>query len=460
MLTADQNRLLTETGPGTGCGDLMRHYWQPAALAEELPEERPVKAVRLLGEDLVLYRTESGGYGLIGRSCPHRGADLCFGRLEDGGLRCSFHGWLFDEHGACLEQPAEPPGSRFHTKIRQPAYPCIERNGIVFAYMGPGEPPALPAFDCFEAPDANTFAFKGFVDCNWLQLNEVGIDPAHASFLHRFFDDETDEEAYGQQFRFSTEENAMAITKVLREYDCPEIDFEQTETGLRLFALRQLSDDEMHVRVTNQIFPNAIIIPISNEMMLTQWHVPIDDTTSWWYAIFSSFSETVDKERMRRDRLELYTLPDYKPRKNAANDYGFSAEEQRNRTYTGMGEDINVHDQWAVESLGTVQDRTQEHLGTTDKAIIANRKLMFQAIDAIAEGAEPEISLRPADPARCRGPVAIDTIAPAATWREAWKHTAAERRNRSPWAQDALLTETRQPQTASETADVPGNWHD
>lgn len=435
MLSPEQNRLVTETGRGTGCGELMRRYWQPAALTEELDGDRPAKSVRLLGEDLVLFRTETGGYGLVGRKCPHRGADLCFGRLEDGGLRCTFHGWLFDETGRCLEQPAEPKDSNFHTKIRHTAYPCVARNGIVFAYMGPGEPPPLPDLDCFVAPDAYTFAFKGFVDCNWLQLNEVGIDPAHASFLHRFFEDETDDAEYGQQFRFSTEENAMAITNVLREFDCPEIAYEQSETGLRIFALRRLGDAEMHVRVTNQIFPNAIIIPISNDMMLTQWHVPIDDETSWWYAIFSSFGEAVDKERMRNDRLKLYTLPDYKPRQNRANNYGFDPDEQRTETYTGMGSDINVHDQWAVESLGIVQDRTREHLGTSDKAIIANRKLLFEAIDAVARGEMPEISLRPADPARCRGPVAIDTVAPAGNWKQAWRKTAVERRARSPWAE-------------------------
>ena len=435
MLKEDLNRLVTQVGPGTGCGKLMRQYWQPAALTEELAGERPVKALTLMGEDLILYRYGDNEYGLIGRHCPHRGADLCFGRLEDGGLRCAFHGWLFDHTGKCLEQPAEPANSNFYKKIKHTAYPCVERNGIIFTYMGTGNPPALPAFDCFEAPNEFTFAFKGFVDCNWLQLNEVGIDPSHASFLHRFFDDETDKEAYGQQFRFSTEENDIAITKVLREYDCPEIDIEQTETGIRLYALRRLNDADMHVRVTNQIFPNAIIIPISNEMMLTQWHVPIDDTTSWWYAIFSSFSERVDKERMRNDRLELYTLPDYRPRKNRDNDYGYDPEEQRSKTYTGMGEDINVHDQWAVESLGKIQDRTQEHLGTADKAIIANRKLLIRAIEAVERDEEPEIALRPDDPAACRGPVAIDTITPVANWSKTWKQTAVERRSRSAWAQ-------------------------
>ena len=442
MLKEDLNTLITRVGAGTGCGNLMRHYWQPAALTEELSDDRPVKAVTLMGEDLVLYRNADNEYGLIGRACPHRGADLCFGRLEDGGLRCAFHGWLFDHTGQCIEQPAEPAGSNFYRKVKHTAYPCLERNGIIFTYMGKGNPPALPAFDCYEAPGEFTFAFKGYVDCNWLQLNEVGIDPSHASFLHRFFEDETEEGAYGQQFRFSTEENDMAITKVLREYDCPEIEIERTETGIRLYALRRLNDDNVHVRVTNQIFPNAIIIPISNEMMLTQWHVPIDDTTSWWYAIFSSYSEKVDKEKMRNDRLKLYTLPDYRPRKNRANNYGFNPEEQRSRTYTGMGDDINVHDQWAVESLGKIQDRTKEHLGATDKAIIANRKIMLRAIEALENGAEPEITLRPANPATCRGPVAIDTIAPANNWRDTWKVTAVERRSRSEWAQHPWPLET------------------
>ena len=149
MMSAEDNRLVPEIAPNTGCGDLMRRYWQPAALTEELRGERPVVKVRLLGEDLVLFRNDDGTYGLIGRNCPHRGADLCFGRLEDGGLRCPFHGWLFDTNGQCREQPAEPPGSNFSRKINHTAYPCIERNGIVFAYMGPGNPQPLPAFDCF-----------------------------------------------------------------------------------------------------------------------------------------------------------------------------------------------------------------------------------------------------------------------------------------------------------------------
>ncbi|HZT06222.1 MAG TPA: Rieske 2Fe-2S domain-containing protein, partial [Chloroflexota bacterium] len=143
MLTKEENDLLTQTGPGTPCGELMRRYWQPAALSEELPPGGAPVPVRLLGEDLVLFRDDAGHPGLLSLHCPHRGADLSYGRLEDGGIRCIYHGWLFDVSGRCLEQPGEPAGSTFHERIRHTAYPCVEKNGIIFAYLGPGEPPLL-----------------------------------------------------------------------------------------------------------------------------------------------------------------------------------------------------------------------------------------------------------------------------------------------------------------------------
>ncbi len=147
--------------------------------------------MRLLGQDFVLFRDEQGRYGLLDRACPHRGADLAFGRREDGGLRCVFHGWLFDAEGRCLETPAEPEGSSLCRKVRVGRYPVIERSGILFAYLGPAGAPAGAAdFDCFIAPGSHVFAFKGHIAANWMQALEVGIDPAHASFLHRFFEDE------------------------------------------------------------------------------------------------------------------------------------------------------------------------------------------------------------------------------------------------------------------------------
>jgi hypothetical protein len=434
MLSAEQNELVTCTGPDTPAGALMRRYWQPACLVEELQGERPVKAVQLLGEHLVVFRDDEGRFGLVGRQCPHRGVDLSYGRLEDGGLRCPFHGWLFDVTGRCLEQPAEPQGSAFHTKIRHTAYPCQERNGIVFAYLGSGTAPEFPQFDCFAAPGTHTFAFKGHIDCNWLQALEVGIDPAHASFLHRFFEDDDPGAGYGQQFRDKTLGADTPMTRILREFTVPEITVEETDYGLRLISLRRISDADMHVRITNLMFPQAIVIPLSTEMVLTQWHVPINDEECYWYSIFASYGEAVDKATMREQRLELYTLPDYKPRLNRSNNWGFDARQQREQTYTGMGSDINVHDNWAVESPGRIFDRTKEHLGTTDKAITMNRRILIRAIKAASEGA-PLPGLPGRDEAKAlRGPVAIDTIGPADDWQSCWQARDRERRSGSQWA--------------------------
>jgi len=182
MMTQEENRLLTEIGPATPCGEFMRRYWQPAALAEELPAGGAPLPIKLLGEELVLFRDSEGRPGLLALHCSHRGADLSYGRLEDGGLRCIYHGWLYDRSGRCLEQPGEPAGSTFHTRIRQTAYPCEELGGVVFAYLGPGEPPLLPAYDFLTAPMDHRFVTKLFQDCNYLQGNEGNQDPVHLSY--------------------------------------------------------------------------------------------------------------------------------------------------------------------------------------------------------------------------------------------------------------------------------------
>jgi phthalate 4,5-dioxygenase len=433
MISAEQNELMTRVGRGTPAGALLRQYWQPVALAEELAGERPLKALSVCGEALVLFRDERGRYGLIERVCPHRGADLAYGRLEDGGLRCAFHGWLFDVEGRCLETPAEPEGSRICEQVRQNAYPVVEKSGLLFAYLGAGEPPAFPEFDCFVAPADHTFAFKGYLECNWLQALEVGIDPAHASFLHRFFEDEDPAAAYGKQFRDASGGSAMPMTKVLREFSRPELRIERTDYGMRLVALRKLSETSTHVRVTNLVFPQAIAIPMSAEMTITQWHVPVDDASCYWVAIFTSFGAPVDKAKMRAQRLELYELPDYKPRLNRANDWGFDAGEQRSSTYTGMGDDINVHDQWAVESQGRIADRTREHLGTSDKGIVQYRRLLLDAIRKHAAG-EKALMMLDAGAARAlTGPAAIDGVAPAAGVDTYWKETDRARREAAAW---------------------------
>ena len=194
-MKAEHNELLTRIGPGTPCGKLLRQYWQPVALLEEFDPaldarmaDRPLKAVRLLGQDMILFKDEQGRWGLLDRDCPHRNADLAFARHEGDGVRCPFHGWKFDASGQCLDTPAEPLGSTLCQRVRQRSYPVHERSGVLFAWLGDeGQAPQpFPAFDACAAPDTHVFAFKGLWQCNWLQGFEVGIDPAHTSFLHRF----------------------------------------------------------------------------------------------------------------------------------------------------------------------------------------------------------------------------------------------------------------------------------
>lgn len=428
MVDADENRLLTQTGPGTAGGEVLRQYWQPAALSEELLDERPLVPVRMLGEDLVLFRNEVGDLGLLDRACAHRRADLAFGRLEDGGLRCPFHGWLFDRTGACLETPAEPADSTFCTKVSQRSYPVVERNGIIWAWLGEGDAPDLPGFDALVAPTQQVFAFKGMWDCNWLQAHEVGIDPLHASFLHRFLED-VDEE-YGLQFRAAIGDTGVATTKLMREVANPEILVEPTSYGFRMVTLRDFRGEFVHVRVTNCLFPNAITIPMSNEMSITQWHVPIDDHSCYWYSMFVSFGDPVDAAAMREQRIGAVDLPLYKPRTGRSNNWGFDADEQRTATYTGMGTDINVHDQWAVESPGAIHDRTREHLSPADVGIRAYRRLLLAALNDPSE----ESLVGTASPASLTGPAAIDAVDTDGDYDTCWRAAEGTRRSAAAWA--------------------------
>lgn len=440
MLSKEDNERLVRTGPDAPGGGLLRAYWQPAGLVSELEEIRPVKPVRLLGEDLVLFRKSDGTYGLIGRYCSHRGADLAFARLENDCVRCLYHGWLYDDSGRCLEQPAEPEHSRFSSKIQHTSYPCEERNGVIFAYLGGGEAPPFPAYDCFVAPEAYTFAFKGLWECNWLQGVEGGIDPSHVSFLHRFLQEDP-REAYGQQFREEVDGADVTLSSLVGEHFRPDIEAEEVPYGLRVFAIRDLDADRCHVRVTNLMFPNAFVIPFGKTKVLAQWHVPVDDENHYWYMILYDFAEPTDKDLLLAQRLEACTLPDYRPTRNRANNWGFDPSEQLEVTYTGMGLDINVHDQWAVEGMGRIQDRSQERLGVSDRAITANRRMLLRAMADHEAGKPPHGRVAGEDEAQAlTGPVAVDMVTSADRWREAWLDYDAARRSGSPWAAELSPT--------------------
>jgi len=403
MISQQLNDQITRIGQDTPAGSVLRHYWQPAALSDELTGGFPV-AVNLMGERLALVKND-GDLSLVTRRA----------NADEAPAHC-------------------PPADQIDLVADGPTYPVIEQKGVVFAYLGPGTPPDFPNFDCFRAPDTHVFAFKGLWHCNWLQALEIGIDPAHASFLHRFLEDDDPEDGYGQQFRDKAAHTDMPMTQVLREYPRPKIEVDETDYGLKITALRHMENDLTHVRVTNQIFPQAICIPMSREMTITQWHVPVDDETCYWFTIFTSFRNPVNKDLMRAQRLKEHRLPDYAPLKNRDNNYHYDPAEQARLTYTGMGLDINVHDQWAVEGMGAIQDRTQEHLGRSDVAIIRYRRMLRAAIKDVAEGRLGNLPMWGGhDLNALKGPLSNDAIAQTDAWQSASHAADMERRSECPW---------------------------
>jgi phthalate 4,5-dioxygenase len=337
----------------------------------------PPVPIRLLGEDLVLYRDADGQPGLLGQHCSHRGADLSYGRLEDGGLRCLYHGWLFDRHGRCLEQPGEPAGSSFHERIRHLAYPCLEQAGVIFAYLGPGQPPLLPAYEFLTVPAENRWVGKIFSECNYLQGNEGNQDPVHLSFLHTI------------NTTAARESNQL-------QGRAPRIECEVTDWGVRIYAIRPEGDDARFVRISNAVLPNLTCFaggPADGHSV--NWHVPIDDTHHWKYTFIFRRGGPLDQEATRSSRSEVDAS--YHPLRNRANRYLQDREEQRTLTYAGMATAFQIHDFCVTESA-PIQDRTAEHLGSTDVAIMATRRLLLKAIRDVQQGLDPpNVVRRPED---------------------------------------------------------------
>lgn len=416
MLTAEENALLTQTGPGTPGGAFMRRYWQPAALSKELGAD-PLH-VRLLGEDFVLFRNEHDAPCMFDLHCAHRKADLSYGRLENGTLRCLYHGWRFGGDGICLEQPGEPAESTFRARIRQPAYPAREIAGVIFAYLGPGEPPPLPDLPWLVAPSEHSWATKLLHECNYLQGNEGNVDPQHLSFLHRAFE-------YDAQSRQS---------HVLTAFDAaPRIDVEETPYGLRIYAIRDAGEGRQYVRVSNFIMPNGSAFPAGavvdpaverideNMHYSLHFHVPIDDFNHWKYRIMFRIDGPVDAAFLERTQIDFTGEDSYERPRAARNRYLQSRDEQRDRTFTGMGRNFQDHDRFAVESQGRVLDRTTERLATTDKAIIAMRRQMLAAIETVRAGGTP-LMTDPRVPNPCRDLVVVSSRVPAGeNPHDAWR---------------------------------------
>ena len=408
MISAEENRLLTQTDPKTPCGELLRRYWQPVALTEELPEGGAPLKVKILGEELVLFRDDQGRFGLIGLHCSHRGTDLSYGRIEDGGLRCLYHGWLYDVCGRVLEQPGEPEGGAHRGEIRHRAYPCRQAGDIILTYMGPGEPPLLPDYEFLTVPAEYRTATKVFEACNYLQGNEGNIDPVHLSFLHQCLDE-------AQFARRRTVPGSTATdNKLLGEDIAPTIDVEVTDYGLRIYTLRDAGRDKRYIRITNFVMPNLSVFggSTAGAGYSIHWHVPIDGTHHWKYIFAFSREKPLDEFMRTRSRTEL--TADYRLTRNGSNRYQQDRESMKTQTFTGMGVNFQAHDAFATESQGPVQDRTAEHPVTSDKAIIAARKLLLNGIKSAQDGRDPQHVMRDAKSNRLLHLQALSEVIPAA----------------------------------------------
>ena len=423
MLSQEENDLLTRTGPGTPGGNLLRHYWQPVALAEELPANSAPLALRIMSEDLVLFRDDDGKLGLLGLHCSHRRADLSYGRVENGGLRCLYHGWLFDRHGNCLEQPCEAPGKSFCEKVRHPAYPCQERAGIIFAYMGSDEPPLFPRYEPFLAPAGHLLVTKIFHECNYFQANEGNLDPSHVSYLHR-------QANVPENLKRTVQGSDGKLPLALYETDvAPDIEAEETDYGVRIFALRKTEDARTFMRVTNFILPNMATIPgpMSGDGYNLYWHVPIDDTHHWRYDIVFRRSAPMEEKDIRRNQEILDELtPDYRPKRNRANRYLQDREAMKTWSFSGMGRIFNVQDSAIVEGSGPIADRTQEFLGSSDRAIIAVRRQVLRAIRDVQAGREAPHVIRDAHVNRFAHLMVVsEVITDGSDWQNFWKKKLA-----------------------------------
>ena len=399
MLSKADNERITRIGPGTAMGETMRRYWIPALLSSELPQpdSDPLR-LKLLGEDLIAFRDTAGTPALIANNCPHRGASLFFGRNEENGLRCVYHGWKFDVHGSCVDMPNEPPESDFKHKVKATAYPCVERSGVVWTYMGPGAAPPLQTQEWMRVPVENLDVCRHLGEANWLQLLEGGIDTAHSSFLHRNF----------------KRASSLGTHEFRARSTAPKLEVVTTEYGYTYAGIRPLrGEDRSYVRVYQYVLPfhqmRAFEGYLGHPLISGHIWVPADDETTWiWSWTYTAGGESLPAEVVQAEKRSSGRLPeDASPgtlrfRRNKDNDYLIDRQRQKTVNYTGI-DVISAQDQAVQESMGAIYDRSQEHLGTSDVAIIAARRLLLQACQDVEEGRDPlgsrlqTITVRPAE---------------------------------------------------------------
>jgi phenylpropionate dioxygenase-like ring-hydroxylating dioxygenase large terminal subunit len=373
-------------------GNLFRSYWIPALLAEELPEnECPPVRVKLLSERLLAFRDTDGRYGLIDEFCAHRGVSLWFGRNEECGLRCPYHGWKYDVTGQCIDVPSEPEESGFARKIKLKSYPLIERGGVLWAYMGPpDQQPPLPEWEFATVPMRQTFTTKRFQESNWLQAMEGGIDSSHVSFLHRgdLNSDPLFKGSKGNQYNLSDSRPVFEVV--------------ESPGGLYIGARRNAENGNYYWRITQWVMPSfTMIAPRGDHSVHGHFWIPIDDVNCWaWSYDYHPVREltTAEIEAMRQGKgIHVAYVPGtYRPLANKDNDYLIDrAAQKAGRTYSGV-QGIGMQDASLQESMGPIVDRTRENLVSTDNGIIMARHRLLRAVKAFTDkgvlppGRDPE----------------------------------------------------------------------
>lgn len=392
MLSQEDNELLTRVGRATPMGELMRQYWVPALLSSELPSNDcdPIR-VMLLGEKLTAFRDTNGRVGLIQNNCPHRGASLFFGRNRECGIRCVYHGWQFDVNGNCIDMPNEPPESDFKNKVRAIAYPCVERGGLVWTYMGPRtELPPLPDIEVNQLPEEEVVITPTLLECNWLQAVEGEIDTSHSGFLH-FGSINPEAVEKGSFLYYSTKNRAPRYSVV------------DTEYGVMYGAYRPAEPGTLYWRIAQFMFPFFTQSPegVLGHHVITNAWVPLDDYHTMAFIMIRKDRSGENGDSGRHPLLGnaknfpaavtpmLENTSDwfgrFRSRVNAGNDYEIDRDRQRNGTdYSGIPF-ITAQDRAMQESMGAIYDRTQEHLASSDSMVIRTRRRLLRAARAFRE---------------------------------------------------------------------------
>jgi phthalate 4,5-dioxygenase oxygenase subunit len=407
MLKREDSERLVRVGPGTPAGELFRRYWQPALLSSELPENdgAPVR-VRLLGEDLIAFRDSDGMVGLVDAYCPHRRAPMFFGRNEHCGLRCAYHGWKFGRDGICLDMPSEPADTPLKTRVKIKAYPATEHGGIVWTYMGPSAlQPEPPDYEWVRAPATHRFVSKTYEECNYLQALEGGLDTAHSSYAHN---------------------NKIGDINEPRNRDgAPKLEIELTDYGYYYASTRNLGDGNRYVRVYHYVMPfqqfrGGIHQFDGSRRKLPELNghiwVPIDDVQTYVYNWSCGYDQEARFEERGNDHREAFygRGPDdlipgtFRLKKNKSNDYMIDRVLQKTKTYTGIV-GVNTQDFALQEGMGPIVDRSLEHLGTSDRAIVTMRRLLLEAVGDVEHDKPP----RGLDPRSYRDVRPYDDFVPA-----------------------------------------------